>query len=117
MKETNHDYQGCLVGNFYDSKCTGVFNSWDDFKNNYAAFNGDDFDDRYHYVFRYDIYKNKQENYDLELCIMLQRKGIYTHIFIKDITQDVLDNEIMPWLKLRYDYIKNLWCEVSTENI
>lgn len=31
MRETKHDYQGCLMGNFYDSKCTYTYSSWEDF--------------------------------------------------------------------------------------
>lgn len=33
MNETKHDYQNCLVGNFYDSRCTGQYSSWEAFKN------------------------------------------------------------------------------------
>lgn len=112
MKETNHDYQRCLVGNYYDRQCTGVYESWDEFKNNHFGFCGEEFDDTYHFVFRYDINKQKDENYELELCIMLQRKGIYTHHYIKNITQDELDTEVSQWLKGRAEYLKQLWKEV-----
>lgn len=113
MKETNHDYQNCLCGNFYDNKCTGEYSSWEHFKNVYLGFDSSEsgFDDRYHYVFRYDITKQKDGNYYLELCIMLQRKGIYTHLYIYNIDQITLA-EIKKWLKGRYDYIKSLWNEV-----
>lgn len=112
MKETKHDYQGCLMGNYYDSKCTGTYSSWDKFKSEHWGFCNDGFDDTYNFVFRYDIHKQKDENYKLELCMMLQRKGIYTHIYIENITQDELDTEVKEWLKGRYEYIKNLWVEV-----
>ena len=112
MKETKHDYQGCLVGNFYDSKCTGTYSSWDDFKNTHLGFCSDGFDDTYHFVFRYDINNQEDENYELELCMMLQRKGIYTHLYIENITQEQLDKEVKEWLKNRYEYMKNLWVEV-----
>ena len=113
MKETNHDYQGCLTGNYYDSKCTGEYDSWEEFKGNYAGFCSNGFDDRYHFVFRYDIHKEKDNKYCLELCVMLQRKGIYTHLYINNIDQDSLDTEIKEWLKGRSQYIQNLWAEVA----
>lgn len=114
LKETNHDYQNCLVGNPHDDNCTGEFNSWEDFKNIHLGFNNskDGFDDRYHFVFRYDITKQDDGNYYLELCMMLQRKGLYTHLYIYNIDQYTLDTEIKDWLKGRSNYIKNLWNEV-----
>lgn len=112
MKETKHDYQNCIMGNFYDSKCTREYECWEDFREIYLGFNSTGFDDRYHFVFRYDIDKKSNELYQLELCIMLQRKGIYTHIYINNISQDILDTEVKSWLKSRYDYIKKLWIEV-----
>ncbi|MEK3955831.1 MULTISPECIES: hypothetical protein [unclassified Psychrobacillus] len=112
MKETNHDYQNCLVGNYYDSDCTGKFSSWQDFKDTHAGFLSNGFDDTYHFVFRYDIYKQNDEEYTLELCMMLQRKGIYTHLFIENIDQNTLDEEVQAWLRSRSEYIKTLWKEV-----
>lgn len=115
MKETKHDYQKCLMGNFYDSKCTAEYSSWEEFKTTHLGFCGknfNDFDDRYHFVFRYDIHKQDDENYELELCMMLQRKGIYTHLYIENITQEELDTEVEAWLKGRCEYLKNLWSEV-----
>lgn len=112
MKETNHDYQNCLCGNFYDDKCTGEFKSWDDFKTTHSGFLQNSFEDTYHFVFRYDINEQKDSKYCLELCMMLQRKGIYTHLYIYNIDQDVLNTEVKEWLKSRYDYMKNLWSEI-----
>lgn len=113
MKETNHDYQGCLVGNAYDSKCTGEFNSWEEFKNTHAGFFSlSDYDDTYNFVFRYDTHKEEGGQYCLELCMMLQRKGIYTHLYINNINQKTLDTEVEEWLRGRSEYIKNLWKEV-----
>lgn len=112
MKETNHDYHNCLVGNYYDSNCTGEFESWKDFKDIHAGFLSDGFDDTYHFVFRYDIHKQDDGNYTLELCMMLQRKGIYTHLFIKNIDDKTLNLEVQEWLKGRSNYIKTLWKEV-----
>jgi len=109
MKETKHDYQNCLVGNFYDSKCTGQYSSWEIFKSTYLGFTSIGFDDTYHFVFRYDIDRQRGNNYCLELCIMLQRKGIYTHLYIYNIDQTTLDTEVKKWLKGRSEYMKSLW--------
>lgn len=112
LKETNHDYQNCLVGNFYDNKTTGVFDSWEEFKEKHYGFMSDGFDDTYNFVFRYDIHKQDNDCYKLELCMMLQRKGIYSNLTIKNITQNILNIEVYEWLKGRSEYIKNLWKEV-----
>ena len=114
LKETKHDYQNYIVGNFYDSKCTGQYSSWEEFKNTHSGFDSSEsgFDDRYHYVFRYDIHKQKDGLYYLEVCMMLQRKGIYTHLHIYNIDHTILNTEVKEWLKGRYDYVKNLWNEV-----
>lgn len=113
MKETKHDYQGGLCGNFYDSKCTGEYKTWNEFKGRHLGFDAKgEFDDRYHYVFRYDIHKQSNDNYYLELCMMLQRKGIYTHLYIYNIAQNTLDSEVKMWLTNRGKYIKKLWSEV-----
>ena len=109
MKETNHDYQGCLCGNFYDSDMSGRFESWGDFvKTHYGFCRQDGFDDTYHFVFRYDIHKN-DDKYTLELCMMLQRKGIYSHLVIKNITQNELDTVVHDWLLGRKQYLDSLW--------
>lgn len=120
LKETKHDYQNCLCGNFYDNKMTGIIDSWEKFKNTYYAFAKDDplfenFDDTYHFVFRYDIYKQKDEKYKLELCIMFQRKGVYSHLYIENITDEELNGEVKMWLKERLKYLKKLWAEVDIE--
>lgn len=115
MKATEHDYQGCVGSNFYDNKCNGQYDSWDDFKKHYLGFyDNDNFDDTYHFVFRYDIYISdvKRNKYTLGLCILLQRKGIYTNIFINNINQYLLDTEIKKWLQERYKYMKSLWKEI-----
>lgn len=117
LKETKHDYQNCLVGNYYDKNCGATFNSWEEFKKEHYGFfdatKNNNFDDTYNYVFRYDIYKNNDDLYTLELCIMLQRKGVYNHLYIKNIDEKLLNTEIKEWLKKRHDYIKELWKEID----
>lgn len=116
MKETNHDYQNCLVDNFFDANCKNFFKSWEEFKYCFAGgfnYDGTKYDDRYAFVFRYDINKREDDTYLLELCIMLQRKGIYYRVHIYNITQKELDGEVKDWLKDRYAYLKKLWKEVE----
>jgi hypothetical protein len=108
MKETEHDYQGCLCGNWHDSNMNGILGSWQEFKTTHAGFCGDGYDDTYNFVFRYDIHK-QDGLYSLELCIMLQRKGIYTHLYVKNITQAELDTDVKAWLIGRKQYIDSLW--------
>jgi hypothetical protein len=112
LNETDHDYQSCLVGNYYDNKMTGTFHSWEEFKDTHLGFTSQGFDDTYHFVFRYDIHKLEDDKYNLELCMMLQRKGIYTHLFIHNIDKKILDTEVYEWLKGRSGYLKSLWEEV-----
>ena len=110
MKETKHDYQGCLVGNHFSKNCTGYFYSWEDFKKGFLGFTSDSsYDDTYHFVFRWDVNKELDGLYTLELCIMLQRKGIYIHQYIYNINQEILDGEVKGWLKGRKGYIDKLW--------
>ncbi|MBS5814573.1 MAG: hypothetical protein KIC96_07720 [Enterococcus casseliflavus] len=116
MEETQHDYQGCLMGNFYSTEPSGNYDSWKKFKNTWLGFaNNDDgftkYDDTYHFLFRYDVHKY-EDNYILELCFMLQRKGIYSHIYV-DVTQDDLNLEIPKWLEGRKKYLEKLWAEVG----
>jgi hypothetical protein len=113
LNETKHDYQNCLVGNYYDKNMSGEFESWEDFKETHCGFMEQGFDDTYHFVFRYDIHKQSMTEYTLELCMMLHRKGIYTHLFIRNIDQKTLDTEVYEWLKGRNEYIKNLWKEAN----
>lgn len=117
LKETKHDYQNCLCGNFYDINTTQTFDSWNQFKDNYIGFAKDDplfenYDDTYNFIFRYDIFEKKEDVYSLELCAMLQRKGIYTHLFINNITEIELNGEIKTWLDGRLKYLKQLWAEL-----
>lgn len=114
IKETNHDYQGCITGNYYDNSCTGEFNSWEDFKSSHLGFDDSEsgFDDKYHFVFRYDIHKQNDNKYTLELCVMLQRKGIYTYLYINNISKELLNSDVKEWLGTRKKYLLELWKEV-----
>lgn len=118
IKETRHDYQGCLMDNFYDieGKSSCEFNNWEDFKERFTGGFSDknnfrNYDDTYNFVFRYDIDKKEDNTFSLELCIMLQRKGVYIHNFINNIDEKTLNTEVKEWLKGRCNYLKLLWNE------
>ncbi|GAA0348123.1 hypothetical protein GCM10008931_44290 [Oceanobacillus oncorhynchi subsp. oncorhynchi] len=116
LKETDHDYQNCLVGNFHDSDYNGSFDTWEEFKKDFSGFHSENhltYDDTYHFVFRYDIHRQENENYRLELCVMLQRKGIYIHLNVRNIDEQLLNSEVKQWLQDRNDYIQSLWKDVS----
>lgn len=108
MKETNHDYAGALTGNYFSNDCNGSFDSWHKFKSIWAGFVPEQYDDTYNFLFRFDV-KKVARTYELELCFMLQRKGIYSHIRVKNITQEELDTEVRQWLKGRKKYMDSLW--------
>lgn len=113
MKETKHDYQNCLCGNYHDGKMNGNHDSWQEFVDNWLGFECNSYDDTYHFIFRYDIHKQEDGLYTLELCAMLQRKGIYVHINVMNVTQVELDTVVLAWLKCRKDYLDSLWREVA----
>lgn len=118
LHETIHDYHNCLVGNPFDKGVNGTFNSWSDFKMYHYGFATNDplfehYDDRYHFVFRYDIHKQDDDKYRLELCLMFQRKGIYSHIYVSNISKEELNTEIKMWLQGRLKYLKKLWAEID----
>lgn len=118
MKVTNHDYQHCLVGNYFSNDVNGRYESWEEFKRVWLGFvDGDKdfekYDDTYHFLFRYDINQYDDDPASLELCFMLQRKGIYSHIYVDNLTEEELNNEIPKWLKGRKQYLDNLWKEVA----
>lgn len=117
LTQTDHDYGRCLRGNFYSSDPNGRYDSWADFKEAWYGFacadpTFDRYDDTYNFLFRYDIHEAGPRLYQLELCFMLQRKGIYSRILVDGITQDDLDRDIYTWLQGRKRYMMELWAEV-----
>ena len=119
LKETNHSYY-CSESNFYVNgyqnfgRCE--YESWNSFKEEWL--NPEDLlDDDLNHVFRFDITKNEKnpEKYDLWLFFILQRKGIYRPVWIKNITSDDI-SDIEDFLKDRWEYMKNQWVEVL-ENV
>lgn len=121
LKETDHDYAGAVNGNYYSNQPNQRYSSWEAFKTLWAGMHTDEdieqFDDTYNFVFRYDILEFERDDSDetyfsLELCILLQRKGIYAHVRVDNIVQEDMP-EITKWLKGRKEYAMNLWKDIK----
>lgn len=114
-EETQHDYQRALIGNFYSDEPDGSYETWHAFKQLWRGFNDEqdvsNYDDTYHFLFRYDLNDREERGFELELCFMLQRKGIYSHIYVENI-QDSDMPEITKWLEGRKQYLLKLWKEI-----
>lgn len=124
LKETNHSYY-CSDSNYYVNglnnwgRCD--YETWGEFKEEWF-FDGNDIDDDYNHLFRFDIekreddYGNKIENEcDLKLYFILQRKGIFRPVWIKRIGEKDI-KEIEVFLEDRWEYIKGQWIEFSSDN-
>lgn len=117
LKATNHSYY-CSENNYYVSgrenggRCD--YETWAEFKEDWLD-SGDLIDDDYNHVFRFDIIENEETpgTFALWLFFILQRRGIYRPVQVKHITaEDIL--EIEEFLKLRWEYMRKQWVEVST---
>ena len=116
LKETNHSYY-CSDSNYYVDgagdhnwgRCD--YDSWEAFKENWL-FNDGTIDDDYNHVFRFDIKKDDSGRLSLWLYFILQRKGIFRPVWIKNIYERNME-EITDFLEARYQYIKNQWVEFS----
>lgn len=119
LKATDHSYY-CSESNYYVGgrenygRCD--YDSWDDFKQEWLD-PGDLIDDDYNHVFRFDITKSEETpgRFDLWLFFILQRKGIYRPVWVKNITQGDIP-EIKNFLEDRWEYMKNQWKEFSHES-
>lgn len=118
MKETEHSYQGSVSGNYYSNEANSLFEGWKNFKEEWVGIGPDDkisvddYDEDYNFLFRYDIEKQKSHGYALSLFFLMQRKGIYSHIIVTNISQKELDEEVKEWLTVHKVYIEKLWAEV-----
>lgn len=119
LKETNHSYY-CSDSNYYVNGCQNFgrceYDSWENFKKEWLC-PGDLLDDDLNHVFRFDIKENdlNPKHYDLWLFFILQRKGIYRPVLIKNISDKDM-SEIEGFLKDRWEYMKKQWEEVL-ENV
>ncbi|MGG2091294.1 hypothetical protein AB1283_00825 [Bacillus sp. S13(2024)] len=125
LKATNHSYY-CSDSNYYIGNSYGenfgrcVYETWRDFKE--AWLNEDlTIDHDYNHCFRFDInphrdYETDKEiegKFSLDLYFMLQRKGIFRPVHIKEIAESDMP-EIEKYLSACWNYIKGQWEEFST---
>ena len=104
LKETNHSYYcenyGCLE-----------YGAWADFKSVWL-------DDDYNHCFRFDILEmldsEEEPTGKFELCLffILQRKGIYRPVVIKEIAEEDMP-QIEQFLKDRKKYILKQWADIE----
>lgn len=118
LKNTSHRYY-CSNTNYYvdgrenHGRCD--YDTWADFKEEWLD-KGVSIDDDYNHLFRFDIYDTDDNpgHFSMELFFILQRKGIFRPVFIREITKEDME-EIEIFLKGRWEYLKNQWREFSYE--
>lgn len=118
LKATNHNYY-CNDANYFASGVLETFETWEDFR---EVWLNDELwiDHDYNHCFRFDI-KNMfnhvtdeefEDRFSLHLYMMLQRKGKFVPITIKEIKQGDMQ-EVGIYLSECWDYMKKQWAEFS----
>lgn len=121
LKPTQHRYYSS-GNNYYVNGYSNFgrcdYDTWENFKNDWLDNDGD-IDDDYNHIFRFDIIQNQDEEtdeliegYQLWLFFILQRKGIYRPVWIKNIEEKDME-EIEIFLEERWEYLKGQWIEFS----
>lgn len=117
LKNTKHSYY-CSESNYYvdGTRNYGLceYDTWEDFKEEW--FVDGSLDDDLNHLFRFDILENDDVpgEFRLFLFFILQRKGIFRPVCIRNITKDNL-SEIETFLSQRWPYLKSQWREFSEE--
>lgn len=121
LKATDHRYYSSgsnYYVNGYNNFGRCDYDTWEDFKDDWLDNDGN-IDDDYNHVFRFDIIQNRDEEadeliegYQLWLFFILQRKGIYRPVWIKNIEEKDME-EIKSFLENRWEYLKEQWVELS----
>lgn len=118
LKGTNHNYY-CNDGNYFNSNSLQQFETWEEFYESWLNGNGT-IDHDYNHCFRFDIkpmfdFENDTEyedRFSLKLYMMLQRKGNFIPITIKEIKQEDMP-QIESYLKECWSYLKEQWKELD----
>lgn len=107
-----HDYY-CSEMNFYSNEPSGEFENFEEFLEEFA-----DADVDMNLVFRWDVREYNEsgredeelfkDGYYMEIFMMLQRKGIYKPIFIKEVSDKDASN-IKKYLKKHHEKLMSLW--------
>lgn len=120
LQKTNHSYY-CSESNYYVDGYSNYgrseYDTWNEFKEDWLVSNNT-LDDDYNHMFRFDINEledqDEQPNgkFELWLFFILQRKGIFRPVWIREIAEEDM-KEIEVFLKERWNYLKKQWEEVS----
>jgi hypothetical protein len=119
LKTTKHSYY-CNDGNYYNSNSLAEYDTWQDFKDEWFLLKVDSIDHDYNHCFRFDIVnqfdfetdEEIEDKFSLKLYYMLQRKGNFTPVTIREITEKDMP-EIEKYLSGCWEYIKGQWEEFS----
>lgn len=102
----DHDYY-CSDRNYYSNEPAQSYDDWESF---YSAFRNTDLD--LNLVFRWDLEKNDDGEFYLEIFFMLQRKGIFKPVLIDSVKEENLP-EIISFLTPHWEKLNQLWQPLS----
>jgi hypothetical protein len=125
LLKTNHRYY-CSESNYYVNgyenwgRCD--YDTWQDFKDEWLN-NDLTIDHDYNHCFRFDIKNQLDEEKDeeilgryyMELFFILQRKGIFRPVIIKEIVETDMP-DIEAYLQSCWNYMQGQWAEFSTKS-
>lgn len=118
LKATDHSYY-CNDSNYFNNESFCIYDTWDDFKEGWF-FGKDEIDHDYNHCFRFDINnlydpdtdEELEGKFSLHLYMMLQRKGWFKPVMIREIRKSDME-EVEKYLKGCWDYLQAQWTEFS----
>nr|DAM14524.1 MAG TPA: hypothetical protein [Caudoviricetes sp.] len=124
LQGTNHSYY-CSESNYYVGNSKGEnfgrseYETWEDFRKEWLNPDGVSIDIDYNLCFRFDIIQKRDldtddliDGFELWLFFILQRKGIYRPVWIKNIYEKDMPY-IYNFLKMQFEYMENQWKEIA----
>lgn len=126
LKETDHNYYSSennyYVGNQHGEnygRCE--YDTWEEFKEEWLDKDGS-IDCDYNLCFRFDILQKREQEtdelidgYQLWLFFILQRKGIYRPVLVKNLVESNM-KELENFLHHQWEYMKDQWIEIDKHN-
>lgn len=121
LEKTNHNYY-CNDSNYFGSGSYSEYDTWQEFKADWFISDGR-IDHDYNHCFRFDIdniYDSEtgavcEGRYSLHLYMMLQRKGWFKPVMVKEIYESDM-KEVEQYLGECWEYLKQQWAEFSANN-
>lgn len=124
LQGTSHSYY-CSDSNYYVGGRNGEnfgrseYETWEEFRDEWLGEDGVSIDVDYNLCFRFDIIQKRDpdtddllDGFELWLFFILQRKGIYRPVWIKNISENDMPY-IEKFLKIQFEYMKNQWKEIA----